>query len=220
LKPVSTRANGLAVAFADPQRLALALPVTGTAALGNAGTVVMQNLGLDVAGSANLTQPVTLTFTGPNTFGVSGVGTGNPTAQTYTPGTPINFNGWTLTLSGTPRIGDTISVGPNTYPAGDNRNSLSLAAYATAPIVDGRSPTQSYSTILANVGSQARTANLDARVQTAVRDDATGVEQNFSGVNLDEEATRLMQYQQAYQAAAKVISTAQTVFEALLALGR
>ena len=37
-----------------------------------------------------------------------------------------------------------------------------------------------------------------------------------TGVNLDEEAARLLQYQQSYQAAAKILQVAQSVFDALL----
>lgn len=219
LKPVSTRANGLAAAFQDPMRVALALPVAASAALGNAGSTTVQSLGLDAAPNANLSQLVTLTFTGANTFDVSGTGTGNPAGQAYAAGTPINFNGWSLTLSGTPRVGDTITIRPNANLAGDNRNALSLAGFATGRIVDGQTPAQSFAATLASVGGQVRSANLDARVLGAMRDDAVATEQNLTGVNLDEEAARLMQYQQAYQAAAKVIAAAQTVFDALLQLG-
>jgi flagellar hook-associated protein 1 FlgK len=37
-----------------------------------------------------------------------------------------------------------------------------------------------------------------------------------TGVNLDEEAARLIQFQQSYQAAAKVLQVAQSVFDILL----
>ena len=40
--------------------------------------------------------------------------------------------------------------------------------------------------------------------------------ESVSGVNLDEEATNMLRYQQAYQAAAQVIATADTMFQALL----
>ena len=220
LKPVSTRANGIAVAFADPLRLALALPVAADAPSGNAGTVTVQSIGLAAASSVNLTQPVTLTFTGPNTFDVTGTGTGNPVAQSYVAGAPITFNGWTLVLSGTPRPGDTISIGPNGNPQGDNRNALRMAGFASNRIVDGQTPAQSFAATLATVGGQARAANLDANIQGSIRDDAMAAEQSYSGVNLDEEAANMMQYQQAYQAAAKVIATAQALFEAMLSLGR
>ena len=39
---------------------------------------------------------------------------------------------------------------------------------------------------------------------------------NLSGVNLDEEAANLIQFQQSYQAAAKVLQIAQQVFDTLL----
>ena len=45
-------------------------------------------------------------------------------------------------------------------------------------------------------------------------------QQSASGVNLDEEAANLLKYQQAYQAAAKAMSIAQTMFDTLLQLGR
>jgi len=220
LKPVSTRANGITLAFKDATKVALAIPVAANATAGNAGNLSVQDMGLGPAANANLTQPVTLTFTGAGSFDVAGTGTGNPTGQAYTPGAPINFNGWTLTLSGTPRVGDTITIGPNANRAGDNRNALSLAAFATGKIVDGQTPAQNFAATLADIGGQAQAANLDASVQGAVRDDAVASEQSISGVNLDEEAARMMQYQQAYQAAAKVISAAQTVFDTLLNLGR
>jgi flagellar hook-associated protein 1 FlgK len=41
-----------------------------------------------------------------------------------------------------------------------------------------------------------------------------------SGVNLDEEAAHLLQYQQAYQASAKIVSTAQSIFDTLLQVMR
>jgi flagellar hook-associated protein 1 FlgK len=37
-----------------------------------------------------------------------------------------------------------------------------------------------------------------------------------AGVNLDEEAARLIQFQQSYQAAAKVLQVAQSIFDTLL----
>ena len=45
----------------------------------------------------------------------------------------------------------------------------------------------------------------------------TAVQQSISGVNLDEQAANLVQFQQAYQAAAQVIASAQTLFQNLLA---
>jgi flagellar hook-associated protein 1 FlgK len=41
-------------------------------------------------------------------------------------------------------------------------------------------------------------------------------QQSVSGVNMDEEAASMINYQQAYQASAQIISTAQTIFSSLL----
>ena len=62
----------------------------------------------------------------------------------------------------------------------------------------------------------ARTA---ADISAGVAADAKAARDNTSGVNLDEEAARLIQYQQSYQAAAKILQVAQTVFDALLDAG-
>jgi len=220
LRPVSTRANGITAAFNDPTKVALAQPVAAKATLTNAGSATVQSMSVGTTANANLTQPVTLTFTAAGSFDVAGTGTGNLTGQTYTPGTAINFNGWSLTLFGTPRPGDTITVGANANFAGDNRNALSLAGLGSARIVDGQTPAQNFAATLASVGGQARAANFDSTVQGAIRDDAVAAEQSVTGVNLDEEAANLMRYQQAYQAAAKVIAAAQTVFDTLLNMGR
>ena len=74
---------------------------------------------------------------------------------------------------------------------------------------------------MAVVGTRTQSAKyaaeLSATVATNLEADRTAV----SGVNLDEEAARLLQYQQAYQASAKIIQTAQTLFDSLLtAVGR
>jgi flagellar hook-associated protein 1 FlgK len=103
---------------------------------------------------------------------------------------------------------------------GDNRNALNMAAFASGKIVDGQTPAESFAATLATLGGQARTATLDSSIQGNIRNDAVAAEQSYSGVNLDEEAANMMQYQQAYQAAAKVIAAAQTVFDTLLQLGR
>ncbi len=52
--------------------------------------------------------------------------------------------------------------------------------------------------------------------QTAIYNQAMAAQQSVSGVNLDEEAANLVRFQQAYQASAQVISTASSIFDALL----
>ncbi len=214
-------AASLASVVTRPQSLALALPVAWSAGAANAGS--LRTTALSVPGptaGANLTQPVTIRFTSATTFDVTGTGTGNPTGLAYAPGQPISFNGWTLKLDGAPVAGDTMNVGLSSAWNGDNRNGLALGDVAGASLVDGLSATSALAGLFGKVGTLASSLAATADAQEAVRVDAVGAEASLAGVNLDEEAARLMQYQQAYQAAAKVIAAAQTVFDTLLDLGR
>ena len=79
---------------------------------------------------------------------------------------------------------------------------------------------QNYSQLVANVGSTSRQlqANLDA--QNVVLDSVEGELLADSGVNLDEEAANLIRFQQAYQAAAEVVSVASTLFDTLISATR
>jgi len=214
-------AASMTAAISRPQALALALPVAPTAAAANGGTLKVT--GFAVPGPAadpNLTQGVSIRFTSATTFDVTGTGTGNPTGLAYTPGQPIAFNGWTITMEGTPVAGDTMAIGASTAWNGDNRNGLAMGAISGAGLVDGMSLNEALAGLFGKVGTLASSVAATAEAQEAVRADALGAETSLAGVNLDEEAARLMQYQQAYQAAAKVIATAQTIFDTLLDLGR
>ncbi len=214
-------AGAMAAAVSRPASLALALPVAPALANANAGSVKVT--GFAVPGSvanANLLQPVSIQFTGPNTYNVTGTGTGNPVGVAYTPGQAITYNGWTLTLEGVPRAGDQVSVAPATAWSGDNANGLAMLDLTGATLLDGLTVSDAMAGLFGRIGSMTASARASAASHEAVRDSAMAAEQSVAGVNLDEEAARLLQYQQAYQAAAKVIQAAQTVFDALLSLGR
>jgi flagellar hook-associated protein 1 len=79
--------------------------------------------------------------------------------------------------------------------------------------------TDAYASALANVGVRVQGAMAAATQSDAISTAATTAASNQSGVNLDEEASRLIQFQQSYQAAAKMLQIAQTVFDSLLAIG-
>jgi len=59
-------------------------------------------------------------------------------------------------------------------------------------------------------------AQADQKNQQTILNDAVNAQSSLTGVNLDEEAAKLMQYQQQYQAVAKVISIASTLFNQIL----
>ncbi|MFG6448142.1 flagellar hook-associated protein FlgK [Roseateles sp. BYS180W] len=82
----------------------------------------------------------------------------------------------------------------------------------------GQTMTEAYGTAMANIGARVQGAGYLSEVSTGVAADAEATRAGFAGVNLDEEAAKLMQFQQSYQAAAKVMQTAQAVFQELLSI--
>src|SRR5262249_5812949 len=132
----------------------------------------------------------------------------------------ITFNGWQLNLHGTPANGDQISIGNNVGGIGDNRNALALAGLQTRGLVNGGQLGSAFASVVARVGAETQNAQSYAMAQDGILQDALNAESSVSGVNLDEEASRLIQYQQQYQAAAKVIATARSIFDEVLGIMR
>ena len=220
LKPFSQAAAQISTAISAPQLLAAASPVAAQMGNGNTGNLSVANLSAQQA-NANLTSTVTLSFTSNGTFDVAGTGTGNPTGVAYTPGQPINYNGWSLNLKGTPQPGDTITVAANTLTTRNAGNAQSLLGLRDLVTADGNSLSDGYASLLAQVGTKVQGAQLAADVSKSMAVDAEQARSGVAGVNLDEEAAKLLQYQQAYQAAAKIIQVAQGVFDSLLqSMGR
>lgn len=107
---------------------------------------------------------------------------------------------------------------PGDSVVGDNRNALALAGIGNARVLANgtTSISSSYSELVANVGVRTRQAQLSAEAQGRMLDASRAQREAVSGVNLDEEASNLLRYQQAYAAAAQVIATAGTLFDTLL----
>jgi flagellar hook-associated protein 1 FlgK len=142
------------------------------------------------------------------------------TAVDYIPDATYSFSGITFTLSGKPADEDTFTIGPNTNGAGDNRNAVLLGALQTTNTMGGTTTYQgSYSQLVSQIGNKTREISVNQAAETQQLNSAIGRQQSESGVNLDEEAANLLRYQQAYQAAGKVMQTASKVFDVLLSLG-
>jgi len=217
-------ASGFSVAITDPKLIAAAAPIRTAAASANTGSGAISTGSVNTPPppDANLQQPVTITFTSATTFDVTGTGTGNPTGVTYTPGGTITYNGWSATISGTPALGDSFTVDANTGGVGDNRNALLLGALQTTNTMNGGTATYqgAYSQIVSQIGNKTRDIDVTSSAAGTLLSEASLSLQNESGVNLDEEATNLLRYQQAYQAAGKVMQIASEMFDVLLSLGR
>ena len=213
IRPTANAAAGTNVAITDVRDIAAASPVAATAAGTNTGSGAIGGITVTDATDANLLQPVAITFTSANTYQINGSG-----SYTFTPGTPIAANGWSLNLSGAPEPGDTFNVSANTSGVGDNTNALALAGIADKAVLDGGTSTLSnaYAQLVSQVGIDAQQATTGLDAQTALLNQSIASQQNVSGVNLDEEAANLVRYQQSYQAAAQVIAVAGTLFDTLL----
>jgi flagellar hook-associated protein 1 FlgK len=220
LKPVSTAAMGAATALSNPRGLAAASPLTASAPAANTGTAAVASLAITAAPTTPYAA-MTVSFTdatGGYDILDSGGG-GVLTSGTWTAGTPIAYNGFALTLSGVPANGDTISVVPTVYPNSSNGNALAFDAMSSVALVDGQTVTDSYAETLSSVGVRVQGAASAADTSSAVAARANEALTSETGVNMDEEAARLIQFQQYYQAAAKVLQTAQSMMDTLLQLG-
>ncbi len=224
IRPTANGASGIGVAISDPALLAAAAPIRAAATSSNtgSGTISAGSVNTPPPPNANLQQPVTLTFTSPTTYNVTGTGTGNPTGLTYTPGATISYNGWSATISGTPAAGDSFAVAPNTGGVGDSRNALLLGDLQTVNTLGNGTTTYqgAYSQLVGEIGNKARELEVTSSAAGNLLSQATLSVQNESGVNLDEEAANLLRYQQAYQAAGKVMQIASQLFDVLLSIGR
>jgi len=148
----------------------------------------------------------TLTITGP--------------ADPAQPTTLENMNNVTVTISGAPADGDTFSIGPNTGAANDGRNAQLLSNLTTAKVMAGGTSTLTgaYADYVNDIGNQTVQVQTAASGKSALVTQITTAQQSVSGVNINEEAANLLQYQQLYQANSKVIQTAQSLFQTLLGI--
>jgi len=124
-------------------------------------------------------------------------------------------------MTGQPGNADTFTIGPNSAGVGDNRNGALLASLQSSKIMNGNNATfqTTYAQLVNLIGNKAAEANIASTADDAAVTAATNQQQAISGVNLDEEASNLLQYQQAYQASGKVMQIASQLFSVLLSLG-
>ncbi len=189
----------LSGAIASPPS-SLQITLTSGAASGSVGFVVTSGAG-SVLGSGS----------------VSLGGSGTVIGIAY-PGTPAGSNGyWSVDLSGSVAVsGDAFTLQPG--GSGNGANAQAMAALQTAKTLAGG--TASLQDVYAQLASQVATQGAQSQTAlsaaTALATQANASQQSASGVNLDQEATNLIQYQQAYQAAAKAIQIGSSLFSSLL----
>lgn len=112
-----------------------------------------------------------------------------------------------------------IPTPPATTPApGDASIATQIAELQNAPsqALGNQSPLQYYQQLISTVGDDTKTANTAAADSSAALTQVTNQQQSVEGVNLDQEMTNMLQYQQAYQAAARLISTQDSMLDTLV----
>jgi len=226
LQPVAGAATGMQRVLDDPRGIAAASPVTATLGGTNTGTLAIQSLQVasPIAAPANAVVKFSVDpSTQARTYQISiDGGSSFGAAQPLVAGQPIGLSDgsgtllWQLSVSGTPADGDLVKVDPTAYPATSNANALAMAALGDKALVAGSKLTDAWANALTDIGVRVQGADNAAQFSSAVASDAEARNSAKSGVNLDEEAARLIQYQQSYQAAAKTLQVAQAVFDTLL----
>jgi len=99
---------------------------------------------------------------------------------------------------------------------GDNGNATALANLQNQPIVAGQTAGDYYSNLIDDIGNDVSNATSQQTAVGLVLQQLTNQQGSISGVSLDEEATNLISYQQAYEAAARVISTVDELNQATM----
>jgi len=134
----------------------------------------------------------------------------------FVSGGDIQLDGYTVSIDNLPSPGDRFSFGFNLDGVSDNRNALALSNLQQSNLFDRGSYQDLYGSLVEAVGTRTATANISEQANKAVLDTTAGAKASVSGVNLDEEAAKLVQFQQAYQASAQLIRVSQTIFDSLL----
>ena len=234
LQPVGQAAAGMSRVLDNINGIAAASPVTATMNVANTGTASVAGLKV-VSTAIDPTLAANFTFTsatGNYNWSLTDAGgtVVSSGSAVWTPGQPITLNGFELSLNGVPASGDSVDVSQTQFPQSNNGNALAMAGLRDEPFVgrylrsdgtiaDGATITDAYAATMADIGVRVQGAKSSAQISASAADQTEATRTSTAGVNLDEEASHLIQYQQAYQAAAKVLQVAQSVFTTMLQLG-
>ena len=244
LQTVSAAAISMKAVLSDPNGIAAASPLTASVDAANTGTTTVDSLYAVNANIDPTLAPMTISFTGPNAddptkmdYDLS-LANGTVLTGTWTSGQAIGNQpdanpaidlGFELQLNGVPRTGDTVQIDPTQYTSNNNGNAKAFLnmqteafvgrlVQADGSIAPGANVNDAYAAAMGDIGARVQGATYLATVSASVASDAETARSNQAGVNIDEEAARLMQFQQGYQASARVLQTAQKLFDQLLSV--
>jgi flagellar hook-associated protein 1 len=239
IQPTRNAASSISVNTSvvnDVGLLALASPVVTSASLSNTGTLDLDTP--DVQSGYTLSNiPVTLTYDA-SADQLTGFPSGSTITATYSDGTTatfaagsvdftgasgatlsnVTFDGLSIDMAGTPKQGDTFTIEANTDGVSDNTNATKLALLQSQNTSSSGTASYSdlYAKLVSKVGTQTSQLEITTSAQESLLTQATDARDEVSAVSTDEEAANLIKYQQAYQAAAKILEIAGTLFDTLI----
>ncbi|MFT6990143.1 MAG: flagellar hook-associated protein 1 FlgK [Paraglaciecola sp.] len=153
-----------------------------------------------------------------------------------TAGWPAEFNppalndypGFDLSLQGVPKAGDSFAIGYNAGGLNDNRNGLAMGDLQNQDLMQVSNSGsgqpisfhEAYGNVVSDIGQKASSADISLQSANALKAQSKDWFESVSGVSLDEEAANLVKFQQSYQAAARLLATAQELFNTILGVTR
>lgn len=221
-EPLSGAAARIETVLEDPEGLALNR-ASFTPALVDFGGAVPPDFSLSLPEPQALTAPLPtpLVLTVVDVAGDLVLDDGNGARYPFVLDQALTLApyGLEMTISGTPAAGDQISLTAQSAGGADG-GQAQLLAEDRALLEDGTTAAEGYGSLLGFAAAASNRAGLQLEAAEVSRVDAQEFRDAQAGVNLDEEAADLLRYQQAYQAAARIINTADTLFQSILSIGR
>ncbi len=165
-------------------------------------------------------QPLELTFTSAKHYRIRDVNTDTIVAERdFNPDQTdlsVSFQGLKVSFTTPPQAGDVFKVDGNSDGTGNNENMLAMTAIENKALVGNKTLSTAYIDHVNNMGNIARQATIAQAALKVVHDQAVTAKDEVSGVSLDQEAADLIRYQQAYQAAAKILQVGSQLFDSIL----
>ena len=166
-------------------------------------------------------QPMKLSFTSATHYTITDTKTNTVVAErdfdpsALNPG--VSYQGLQLSFTSPPKAGDGFVMDGNVDGTGNNENMLQLAALERKALIGGsKTLGTAYIDQVNEMGNIARQATIAKAALTVVHEQAVSARDQVAGVSLDQEAADLIRFQQAYQAAAKVLQVASQLFDSVL----
>lgn len=196
-----------------PEDLLVFVAGVGTAKVTAASTITEFDTQASLRNS-----PFTIEFGVNNSYTITDNATGTRLAErTYDPTSrSISYRGLSFTFNSVVESGDKFYFDNNRNGNGDNTNILRVSDLQDQAVIGSYTLTEAYVDFVQRAGNVAQQASLAEKTLGVVYDQALQMRESAVGVNLDEEAADLIRFQQAYQANAKVIQVAGSVFDVLL----